>query len=134
MNQQQFTTGNNKFKQALDEDTLNTLGKQLKFAYKLRKATPYRLALSLLSGFAEKKIETIADTHRAYNQLNDAAIQYKPYHNQLAKRAFPIFMRHIVHRLLEKLCHQSLSFPQDSPFSRFKKIMIHDGTAYSVDC
>lgn len=127
----EFTTGLKKFKQAFSETDLNELGKRIKFSQKLRKITPFRLALSLISSFAGK-IETIADAHRTYNELNEERVQYKPYHKQLAKRAFPNFMRRVVCRLMSEFANRTLTMSDRNPFSMFKHIFIHDGSSYAI--
>jgi hypothetical protein len=45
------------------------------------------LALGLTEVFATARVETIADAHRSFNALCDSTVQYKPFHNQLAKAA-----------------------------------------------
>ncbi|WP_158300534.1 IS4 family transposase [Coxiella burnetii] len=127
----EFNKGLKKFKQAFSETALNELGKQVKFAQKLRKITPFRLALSLISSFAGK-IQTIADTHRTFNELNEEHVQYKPYHKQLAKRAFPNFMRRVVCRLMSEFACRTLTINDHNPFSMFEHIFIHDGSSYAI--
>lgn len=132
MDRKYITMGVEKFKQVFSENKLNTLGINLKFSQKLRKITPSRLGISLISLFAERKIETIADTHRGFNELNGEDVQYKPYHNQLAKKEFPEFMRQLVCRMLKHFVIKTLSIENKSPFSMFKKIVVHDGSAFGI--
>lgn len=131
MDQKEFTTGLKKFKKSFSEASINSLGKDLRFAHKFRKITPFRLAVSLLSCFAGK-IETLSDAYRIYNEINKESVQYKPFYNQLAKRTFPDFMRNIVCRLMGELTTRVLTVDNTNPFSIFKKILIHDGSSYAI--
>ncbi len=131
MDQKEFTIGLQKFKKAFSEAGINKLGKDLKFAHKFRKITPFRLAVSLLSGFTGK-LETISDAYRTYNEINKESVQYKPFYNQLSKRTFPDFMRNVVSRLMGELATQVLTLDNTNPFSNFKKILIHDGSSYAI--
>jgi len=64
--------------------------------------------------------------------LCGTAVQYKPFHNQLAKREFPTFVRLLLSRLLDELACRALRFGPDSPFSRFEQIRMQDGTSFAV--
>ena len=74
-----------KFKQSFDEKALNALGKATRLCRRERDATPFRLMLSLLQAFGCGRLDSIADIHRTFNALSERPIQYKPFHNQLAK-------------------------------------------------
>jgi hypothetical protein len=49
------------FKQTFSEQVLNGLGKAVRFCFRVREITPYRLALGLIEVFATMPVETIAD-------------------------------------------------------------------------
>ena len=59
-------------------------------------------------------------------------VRYKPFHNQLAKRHFPTFVRLLLSRLLNELACEVLRFSASSPFARFEHIRIQDGTSFAV--
>lgn len=120
------------FKQTFSEQVLNGLGKGVRFCMRIREITPYRLALGLIEVFATMRVETIADAHRAFNALCGTTVQYKPFHNQLVKAAFPTFMRSLCERLMSRLVVEVLRFTPQSPFARFTHITIHDGTSFGV--
>ena len=64
---------------------------------------PARLLPALLSGLGCDKVDGIAGLHRHFNalQLHDTdQIAYKPFHNQLRKQGFPLFMRALVERAI----------------------------------
>ncbi len=59
-------------------------------------------------------------------------MQYKPFHNQLAKRQFPDFMRLLLTRLMNDLAVAVLRSSPDSPFAQFSHIRLQDGTSFAV--
>jgi len=120
------------FKRTFSETALNELGKARRFCIREREVTPYRLALGLIEVFASARVETIADLQRAFNALCGTTVQYKPFHNQLAKAQFPEFTRALYERLLSELACDVLRFNPQSPFARFSHITIHDGSSFAV--
>lgn len=121
-----------KFKQSFDESTLNALGKATRLCRRERDATPFRLMLSLLQAFGCARLDSIADIHRTFNALSARPIQYKPFHNQLAKPGFASFTREVLSRLLNELAVAVLRFAPDSPFACFEQIRLQDGTSFAV--
>ncbi|MCA1607520.1 MAG: IS4 family transposase, partial [Acidobacteria bacterium] len=132
MEHKNVSTVTRRFKQTFCEGVLNALGKTVRFCHRVREITPYRLALGLMEVFAATRVETIADAHRAFNALCDARVQYKPFHNQLAKSTFPLFMRSLCEHVMGRLTTEVLRFTPKSPFARFTHITIHDGTSFAV--
>ncbi len=128
----QASTVTRQFKRTFGEQTLNELGKLSRFCRREREITPFRLALSLIESLAEGSQKCIADVQRAFNALCGTEIQYKPFHNQLAKRQFPQFIRLLLSRLLNELACDVLQFEPSSPFARFDHIRIQDGTSFAV--
>jgi len=123
----------NKCKKFFSEKTLNDLGKSLKLASRCRQITPYRLGMAFITVLSQHEIKTIADLHRGFNNLFGINIAYKPFHNQLRKKQFPIFMRHMLEHLLNEFAYQSLAFDKGSPFEIFKKILLQDGSSFAVN-
>jgi len=123
----------NKCKKFFSEKTLNDLGKSLKLASRCRQITPYRLGVAFITVLSQHEIKTIADIHRGFNNLFGIKIAYKPFHNQLRKKQFPIFMRHMLEHLLNEFAYQSLAFDKGSPFEIFKKILLQDGSSFAVN-
>ncbi len=132
MEQGQVTKLAKQFKKTFCEAGLNALGKAVGFCKRRRDITPYRLCLGLVEVFAAGKVETIADIHRAFNARCRTDVQYKPFHNQLAKAQFPEFMRAMCGRSLEQLACEALRFAEGSPFARFERIELQDGTSFAV--
>lgn len=132
MGQQQISNITKQMKQAFSEQELLKLGEQTGQCRRRRKITPFRLALSLIQSLGSGHVETIAALRREFNRLHGENVQYKPFHNQLAKRAFPEFMSKLCASLLGKLAAQVLGFNTGSPFSRFKAIYLHDGSSFAL--
>ena len=132
MEQQNINRISRQFKKTFSEDGLNELGKAVRFCLRERAVTPFRLAMGLIEVFAASKVDTIADIQRAFNALCKMNVQYKPFHNQLVKNEFPVFMRSVCATLLEQLACSALHFNQASPFTCFKQIILQDGTSFSV--
>lgn len=120
------------FKRSFEESRLNALGKATRLCRRERDATPYRLMMSLLQAFAGSRVESIADIHRTFNALSEQAVQYKPFHNQLAKPGFPAFVREVLSQLLNEFACEVLRFSAGSPFAHFEQIRLQDGTSFAV--
>ena len=120
------------FKRTFGEKTLNELGKWARFCRRERDVTPFRLALSLIESFSTGSVKCIADIQRGFNALCESEVKYKPFHNQLAKRQFPTFVRLLLSRMLNELACEALRFASHSPFARFEHIRIQDGTSFAV--
>ena len=86
----------NQIKRVLSPAVINDLGRDAGFCVRERLITPYRLVVSLLAGHAMGRVETLADIQRQFNALFATTVAYKPFHNQLAKRTFPDFMREVL--------------------------------------
>ena len=90
-------------KQLLSSSELNRSVNLPVFCQRLRDIQPARLLPALLSGLGCDKVDGIAGLHRHFNalQLHDTdQIAYKPFHNQLRKQGFPLFMRALVERAI----------------------------------
>lgn len=132
MEQQQITNITKQMKQALSEQELLKLGEETGQCLRQRKVTPMRLALSLIQSMGSGLVESIADLRRDFNRLHGEEVQYKPFHNQLAKRSFPEFMSKLCANLMSKLAGKVLGFKADSPFARFRSIYLHDGSSFAL--
>jgi len=132
MKQRQLMAVTRKFKQVFSEVVLNQLGKETRFCQREREVTPYRLSLAMLNVFSNYNVRSIADIQRGFNALCEKSVQYKPFHNQLAKRSFPVFMLSLFEHLLCQLTREVLRFDQDSPFCRFNQIWLHDGSSFGL--
>ncbi|MGH8581334.1 MAG: IS4 family transposase [Gammaproteobacteria bacterium] len=121
-----------KFKQAFPEDALNDLGKATRYCHRVRQLTPYRMVMTLMSLFAGTRVESLADIQRGFNALFGYAMDYKPFYDQLSKRAFAPFMRETARRLLETLVIRVLGVASGGAFSEFRRIVIQDGSSFAI--
>jgi hypothetical protein len=117
---------------ALSTDDVNELGRQTGQSERLRTITPHRLFLSTVAGLAGGQVESLADLLREFNHQNDVTVAYKAFYNRLARPGFSKFMRQMFHRLLERLCIQTLAPEGHAAVSRFKDIVIQDGSSFAL--
>ena len=132
MERKHLSTVARQFKRSFSQQVLNGPGKAVRFCFRVRAITPYRLALGLIEVFATMQVKTIADVHRAFNALCNTTVHYKPFHNQLVKATFPTFMRGLCEQLMARLTSEVLRSAPQSPFAQFTHITIHDGTSFAV--
>lgn len=132
MEHKELTSITKMMKRAFDEQELLQLGETTGQCQRQRKVTPYRLALSLIQSLGAGRVESIADLLREFNRLHGEQVQYKPFHNQLAKASFPEFMRKLCAMLMEKLSGEVLAFEKGSPFTRFNSLHLHDGSSFAL--
>ena len=104
---------------ALSIDDVNQLGRDTGQSERLRTVTPHRLFLSIISGLAGAKIESLADLLREFNHQNDVTVAYKAFYNRLARPGFAKFMHAMFMRLVERLSVQTLEPEGHTAISRF---------------
>jgi hypothetical protein len=117
---------------ALSTDDVNELGLQTGQSERLRTITPHRLFLSTVAGLAGGQIESLADLLREFNHQNDVTVAYKAFYNRLAHAGFAKFMHQMFGRLIERLCIQTLAPEGKTAVSRFKDIVIQDGSSFAL--
>ena len=132
MERENLITLAGRFKRALSESSINELGRSARFCHRERIGTPFRVAMSLLAGLGSARVETLADLHRCFNALFATTLQYKPFHNQLAKWSFGPFMRSLVQGLMQQLVIRVLSFHTHGRFGEFRRIVIQDGSSFAL--
>ena len=117
---------------ALSVDDVNQLGRKTGQSERLRTVTPHRLFLSTIAGLAGGTVESIADLLREFNHQNGVTVAYKAFYNRLARPGFATFMRQMFGRLIERLCIQTLAPEGHTAVSRFKDIVIQDGSSFAL--
>lgn len=132
MEQGKFSTVAKPLIRIFGAGSLDIVGREVGFCQRKRVVTTSRLVLGLLEVMASGTARCIADLHRGFNALSGTTVQYKPFHNQLAKPAFAALMRTVLGRALEELAVEALRFSPESPFARFGHIRIQDGTSFAV--
>ena len=97
-----------------------------------RDVTPMSLVIACLSTLGVADARWLADILRTFNRLTGKNVQYKPFHNQLAKDAFPRFLQRLVQQALAKLALPVLSSIPKDKLSKFRDILLHDGTSFAL--
>lgn len=132
MNEQQVISITRQLEGALGEGELTEIGRRTGFVERLREVTPFRLAVAVMGAMACRRVETIADLQRSFRAVTGRGVEYKPFHNQLAKQAFPVFMREVFMSLLSRLAVRTLAPVPGHALRRFDDIVIHDGSSFAI--
>ncbi|BBT80286.1 hypothetical protein WP8S18E11_19520 [Aeromonas veronii] len=84
------------------------------------------------AGNGGNQVNDIAGLHRHFNALqlvNVHQVSYKPFHNQLLKESFALFMKALVERAIAlHIDHQLKS----ASLGAFKQVLLHNGTSFAV--
>ncbi len=132
MNTAKLTRTRNILKQSLDPIVITQIARSTGFTVRLRDVQPAALVDTLIYNCSARKTETLADIQRTFNALTGNTVCYKPFHNQLAKPAFPDFFREVLSHLLGKMTLKTLKPVPSSALARFKDIIIQDGSSFAV--
>jgi len=132
MDQKKLEEAMAKFKAVFSEMELNALGKKVGFCDRERVITPFRLILSVVMSLACGQVESLADLQRDFNALFDTGIGYKAFYNQLAKKKYADLMLSVMCLVIRQMSFSVLGFQKGSPFCRFEKILVHDGSSFAL--
>lgn len=97
---------NHYLEQLLSPTNLDRIARDCQFCLRKRTITPLMLVTALLRGLGCDKVNAIAGLHEHFNGLQLAKphqVAYKPFHNQLRKPAFALFMKTLVERAAERV-------------------------------
>lgn len=109
------------------------IARSTRLTKRMRDVTPLPLLVACISALGASEANWIADILRAFNAFTRKSVQYKPFHNQLRKAAFPEFMRLVLQEALGNLTMPVLRGLPTSKLAMFKDIRIHDGTSFAVN-
>ena len=87
---------NHYLEQLLSPAELDRIARDCQFCLRKRAITPAMLVTALLRALGCDQVDGIAGLHHHFNalQLVDAhQVSYKPFHNQLRKASFALFMK-----------------------------------------
>jgi hypothetical protein len=132
LTQPQLIEMERRFKKALAAEVIEGLAEASGFTERPRDVTPAPLVTALLCALGALKVETIADVHRTYKAVASNKVQYKPFHNQLAKEAFPEFMRRVLCHVVTTIATRVLRAVPASVLERFDDIILQDGSSFAV--
>ncbi len=124
----------NQFKQFFNADSLQKMAKSTGLMKRCRAILPDQLVISLVAALSKGNCTSIADLLRQFNGMclsPEDAVAYKPYHNQLRKDEFPIFMRQLVMRAIAQFTRQqSTSLPDK--LNTFDDVLLQDGSSFHI--
>ena len=109
------------------------IARSTRLTKRMRDVTPLPLLVACISALGASEANWIADILRAFNAFTRKSVQYKPFHNQLRKAAFPEFMRLVLQEALSNLTMPVLRGLPTSKIAMYKDIRIHDGTSFAVN-
>ena len=132
MNSTQVTHVATQVQAVFARETLDGLGREAGLMKRSRVLTPWALSTAVIGIMASMDVETIADLHRGFNATHSANVTYKPFWNQLAKPAMPIFAQALFAHLLAQLAEPVLKALPNSLLERFDDILLQDGSSFAL--
>lgn len=117
---------------AFCEEDLDKTARRTKFLRRKRDVTPLALVVACVSTIGASNASWIADILRTFNAFTKKSVQYKPFHNQLAKDGFPEFMRALFEGAPNKLTTSVLESIPQGKLELFDDILLHDGTSFAL--
>lgn len=122
------------FKQFFNANSLQNTAKSTGFVKRCRDIFPEQLVLSLVAALSKGNCISIADLLRQFNGMclsAEDAVAYKPYHNQLRKEAFPIFVRQLAMRAIAQFArHQSATLLDK--LATFEDVLLQDESSFHI--
>lgn len=116
----------------LSSEVLNQIGTDTGFLARLRAITPALLVPSLIADLGAGRVETLADLCRHFVDFSGVAVDYKSFHDRLARESFPHLMQEVFVTVGNRLILRALRFLPGNPFARFNHILIQDGSSFAL--
>lgn len=120
--------------QFFNSDFLLNTAKRCGFTQRQRTVKPLSLVLSLIAALSKGNCHAIADLHRQFNGMGLSekdGVAYKPFHNQLCKEGFPLFMKEIVKFSMVQFIQNSM-LKMPSKLACFDDVLLQDGSSFHV--
>jgi hypothetical protein len=114
------------------EQAVERVARQTGLLQRKRKVSPLGLVVACLSTLGTGPVTWLADILRTFNKNSAAPVQYKPFHNQLRKKAFAEFVRRLLVEALTTLTQPVLQAVPEGKLARFRDIVLHDGTSLAL--
>ena len=114
-------------------DILYQQAKSTGFMIRIRSIKPLELITSIVAALSKSNVKSINEILRQFNGMRineDEFVDYKPSYNQLAKEAFPEFMKLIAKQAMVALLPEEQKIPKS--LKQFKQVILHDGSSLSV--
>lgn len=116
--------------QIFNRSFLSQLARVTGLIKRQRQLTAYQLVRTMLQVLGTRSNVNLADIHRAFCSNSGMDIAYKPFHNQLKKKAMTDFFEQLVSKALAQwLNHSACTLPAHYPF---KRIELHDGSSLKL--
>ncbi|WP_429060663.1 IS4 family transposase [Aeromonas veronii] len=123
---------NHYINQLLAPAELERIARLCLFCRRKRTITPAMLVIALLRALGGDKVDAIAGLHKHFNGLqfiDSRQVAYKPFHNQLRKPAFAVFMKALVERAISLRIGQHV---EGITGGAFRQVLLQDGTSFAV--
>ena len=114
-------------------EVLNQQAKSIGFMKRIRAIKLLELITSIVAALSKSNVKSINEILRQFNGMRlseDEFVAYKPFHNQLAKEAFPEFMKLIAKQAMVSLLPDEQEVPER--LKQFKQVILHDGSSLTV--
>jgi len=121
-----------KLQQVLSDAEVEKAARRCGFLRRRREIAPAALLVACISALGAGTAAWLADILRAFNAFTGKAVRYKPFHNQLSKRRFPIFVHAILEQAITKLTTPVLESLPKGKLAQFSEILCHDGTSFAL--
>ena len=123
-----------RFLQAIfKKESLKNIAKQTGFTKRERAITADRIFPALLSALGDGKIESVANLASAFNRSDlEQQVSYKCFHSRLDRPEFPILAERVLGCCVIALKRKMLGALKNGIFSKFKDILIQDGSSLSL--
>jgi hypothetical protein len=121
-----------KLVEVLGEESVENVARRCGFLRRRREIAPVALLVACLSALGAGSAAWLADILRAFNAFTRKAVRYKPFHNQISKPKFPVFVHAILEELLAKLTAPVLESVPRKMLAAFQEVLIHDGTSFAL--
>jgi len=128
-----FNTIASLLEDTLGVEALNRIGKETGQASRLRDIHPARLAIATIGALASQNVDSLSDILLKLNSIAPISVQYKPFHNQFSKPAYPLFNKTIFESLMHNLILNVLTPVSSSLLAGFDDIILQDGSSFAID-
>jgi hypothetical protein len=118
--------------EVLGEAAVEEAARRCGFLRRRREIVPAALLAACISALGAGAAAWLADILRAFNAFTGKVVRYKPFHNQISKTKFPVFVRAVLEQLLAKLTAPVLEGVPKDKLAQFDEILIHDGTSFAL--
>ncbi len=132
MNTRQFNQVSRQLNDALDAIVIDEMGRDAGFCHRERKISPFQLVICMLTSMACEKTESVADIRRRIVEWTGEMLSYRAVYSQLSKPEFPIFLAECLSQLLTVCTEPAQAFVKNSPFARFDRILVQDGSSFAL--